>query len=757
MKIRDRIVRLDRVKAGSLIPNPKNWRTHPDDQRDAIRGVLAEIGYAGALLVRETTDGLMLIDGHARAEATPDSDVPVLVLDLSEEEADYLLATFDPIGAMAGKDEAALTALLADVATSNAAVKAMLDAMLGGTGSGAVGASGAKETPPSLMQRFGVPPFTVLDARQGYWQERKRAWLSLGLRSEVGRGENLLKFSDTMLQPDPSKRRGTLEAIASNQADLKAMLGSRGSATAGKGTSIFDPVLCELAYRWFCPPGGTVLDPFAGGSVRGIVAARLGRRYAGIDLRPEQVEANQQQWAEIGCPTVLAPAVVPDSTPDLTPVDWIPGPDVWVKRDDAFAFAGVRGGKVRTCRVLSEGATGLVTAGSRQSPQANIVAQIARRLGVPCRVHTPEGELSPELLAARDAGAEIVQHPAGYNNVIVARAREDAAARGWREIPFGMECEEAVRQTSAQVRNLPDDARRLVVPCGSGMSLAGILHGLCATGNEIPVVAVVVGADPEKRLDRYAPMDWRGRVTLVRSDLDYHAHAPVTRIGDVDLDPVYEAKCLPYLQPGDCLWVVGRRQTVEPTAATASPVPLWLAGDSREMDALLPSDFAADLVFTCPPYADLEVYSDDPRDLSTMDYADFLAVYREIVGKAVGRLRDDRFACVVVGDVRDPKGLYRNFVSETIAAFQSAGATLYNEAILVTPISALRLRAAGAFVSSRKLGKTHQNVLVFVKGDPKKATAAIGPVEFGEVDLASVGVEDAAELNDGSDDEAPAN
>src|SRR5688572_19200861 len=61
------------------------------------------------------------------------------------------------------------------------------------------------------------------------------------------------------------------------------------------GTSIFDPVLCEVAYRWFCPPGGLVLDPFAGGSVRGIVASKLGRHYVGIDLRPEQVEANVAQ------------------------------------------------------------------------------------------------------------------------------------------------------------------------------------------------------------------------------------------------------------------------------------------------------------------------------------------------------------------------------------------------------------------------------------------------------------------------------
>jgi len=227
------------------------------------------------------------------------------------------------------------------------------------------------------------------------------------------------------------------------------------------GTSIFDPVLCELAYTWFCPPNGAVLDPFAGGSVRGIVAAVLGRKYTGIDLRPEQIEANVEQAA----------AIVPDN------------------------------------------------------------------------------------------------------------------------------------------------------------------------------------------------------------------------------------------------------------------LPRWIVGDSRE--AMPDEQF--DLVFSCPPYADLEVYSDDPRDISTMDYPAFMAAYRDIVAGAVQRLRDNRFACFVVGDVRDKKGMYYNFVSDTIAAFQAAGARLYNEAVLVTAVGSLPIRVGKQFESGRKLGKTHQNVLVFVKGDPRKATQACGPVEIGDL------------------------
>lgn len=259
------------------------------------------------------------------------------------------------------------------------------------------------------------------------------------------------------------------------------------------------------------------------------------------------------------------PAPSPPPTPSPTPTTDAPTPieahgEFWLKRDDLYEFAGVRGGKVRTCRALAAGAPGLVTAGSRASPQVNIVAHVARALGVPCRVHVPTGALAPEVAAAAECGAEIVRHSPGYNTVIIARAREDAAARGWREIPFGMECEEAVRQTAAQVGDWPDGVRRVVVPVGSGMSLAGVLAGLARAGRDMPVLGVAVGADPTKRLDRFAP-GWRSRCSLVRSRLDYHAAAPVDRLGDVVLDPIYEAKCLPFLVAGDLLWCVGIRQT----------------------------------------------------------------------------------------------------------------------------------------------------------------------------------------------------
>ncbi len=250
--------------------------------------------------------------------------------------------------------------------------------------------------------------------------------------------------------------------------------------------------------------------------------------------------------------------LMPVTNGTLTPVE--KHGDVWVKRDDLYTVAGVCGGKARACWDLARYAKGLVTAGSRQSPQVNIVAQIAKHLNIPCRVHTPTGDLSSELLDAKAAGAEVVQHTPGYNTVIIARAREDAAELGWTNIPFGMECAGAVMVTSRQAENIPN-CKRIVVPVGSGMSLAGILWGLAHRHLEIPVLGIMVGADPTKRLKKYAPEWLRKRVlTLEPSGVDYHTNVDA-KIDDIKLDPVYEAKCVPFIEPGDLFWIVGIRRT----------------------------------------------------------------------------------------------------------------------------------------------------------------------------------------------------
>jgi len=132
VEIRDRIKELRKVRASELLPNPKNWRKHPDAQANALRGTLSEIGYADALIAYETPGGLMLIDGHLRAETTPDQEVPVLVTDLTEEEADTLLATLDPLSAMARTDQNSLLELVSSLNIQNDAVNLMLEAVLEG-------------------------------------------------------------------------------------------------------------------------------------------------------------------------------------------------------------------------------------------------------------------------------------------------------------------------------------------------------------------------------------------------------------------------------------------------------------------------------------------------------------------------------------------------------------------------------------------------------------------------------------------------
>jgi len=133
LQIRDRIKELRRVNGRDLIPNPRNWRRHPQAQRDALGGVLAEVGFADALLARETPDGLMLLDGHLRLETLPDADLPVLVLDVTEEEADKLLVTFDPLGAMATPDTDVLSDLLQGIAFADESVQRMLEGLNNGS------------------------------------------------------------------------------------------------------------------------------------------------------------------------------------------------------------------------------------------------------------------------------------------------------------------------------------------------------------------------------------------------------------------------------------------------------------------------------------------------------------------------------------------------------------------------------------------------------------------------------------------------
>jgi DNA modification methylase len=161
--------------------------------------------------------------------------------------------------------------------------------------------------------------------------------------------------------------------------------------------------------------------------------------------------------------------------------------------------------------------------------------------------------------------------------------------------------------------------------------------------------------------------------------------------------------------------LANRRQAEE--ILTGKTPAIWHDGDSNELlDVLAAMGHEYDVVFSCPPYADLEVYSELPGDISNMEYVDFLRLYRSIIHKSVALLKSGGFAIFVVGDMRDKQGYYRDFVSHTKQAFIAAGALLWNEAILLQPIGTAMLRANNTFLrGNKKLVKVHENVLIFHK------------------------------------------
>ena len=151
--------------------------------------------------------------------------------------------------------------------------------------------------------------------------------------------------------------------------------------------------------------------------------------------------------------------------------------------------------------------------------------------------------------------------------------------------------------------------------------------------------------------------------------------------------------------------------------SSTHPDPDWIVGDSRQVIPTTGNEWA-DFVFTCPPYYDLEVYSDDPNDLSAMaDWPMFLDAYSDIIGHALAALKRDRFAAIVVSEIRGKDGIFRGLVPQTIRQFELHGARFYNEAVLINPAGTLPMRIGRQFDASRKLGRSHQNILVFVKGD----------------------------------------
>lgn len=830
-------------KIDDLTPDPRNARTHGYDQIEQVASSIARFGWtnpvladdliraghgrvAAARLIYERGEVIYLAPGEANGGvAIPKGTVPVIdCTGWSEDDRKAYSLADNQLALLAGWDQAILLAQIEELQAVEFDLdiigfdQGALDALAG------VGAE-VEETPPagqksgagSLATEFLIPPFTILNAREGWWMDRKRAWLSLGIKSEVGRGENLIgrslheqvamalsgkgsggsgasydgakKYIDerrAVGMPDPDilreaqgkasnkgrafgqdfmrgepgsipldrvgqatkERAGgrknglggvTMDALSSHpryyeqKTAAEAKVGRKLSpeeferdhwvlpdSELSSGTSIFDPVLCELAYRWFSPPGGRILDPFAGGSVRGIVAAALGRHYVGIDLRPEQVEANREQWPVVA-KTIGAPARQGEEVPPLA-VDEIEG--FQIVRDDRVLGGTKRRALDRLVATIE--ADELVYATPAYGFAQIALAGACRAAGKKATIFVAaRSERHPRTQAAADLGAEIIEVKAGRLNVIQSRARKHCEATGAYQVPFGMDDEMFVSAMAEVISELPGEAPREVwCVAGSGVLTRALQRAFPDASHH----AVQIGREPKV-----------GDATLWKAPEEFEDDA---------LDPPpfpscsnYDAKAWQFMRenaaPGALFWNLG----ADPAPATVPHdlgEPVWIEGDSRDVlsarhegEADLVGE-GFDFIFSCPPYGDLEVYSDDPADISTLEMAEFDLAYEAIIGRAAARLADNRFACFVVGDYRDKKdGIYRNFVSKTIQAFERAGMGLYNEAILVTSVGSLPIRTAKQFRSTRKFGKTHQNVLVFVKGNPRLAVEALGAVDVG--------------------------
>jgi hypothetical protein len=218
------------------------------------------------------------------------SEIAACWVDVDDDQAKRIVLADNRTADLGDYDEQALAGLLDGLPDlegtgyTDEDLAALLDRdETAGSGDG----EGAEVARRSLAERFGVPPLSVLDARQGYWSERTRRWVALGLRSEVGRDSNLMPGI----------------AVAARAAARYSGRDEESARWSNQSTSIFDPVLTELLVRWYSIPGARVLDPFAGGAVRGIVSAVLGRSYVGLDLRAEQVAANEDQATAPARPT----------------------------------------------------------------------------------------------------------------------------------------------------------------------------------------------------------------------------------------------------------------------------------------------------------------------------------------------------------------------------------------------------------------------------------------------------------------------
>lgn len=223
--VRNRNVGVRKVRAGDLIPHPKNWRKHPAQQAGALKGILAEVGFVGTLIARQVPEGLQLIDGQLRAETLPDELVDVMVVDLNDAEVELVLATHDPMGTMAEPDATQLDALLADLEISSGEVAEMLSDYMDTLGavdpepikrSQAGGSDAEYPLVPVFNEKYEyVVIFCVNDTEWGALQtllqlQRQKSYKSTGIG--IGRVVPAPRFFELW-----EKRHGTNDRLPKSQ------------------------------------------------------------------------------------------------------------------------------------------------------------------------------------------------------------------------------------------------------------------------------------------------------------------------------------------------------------------------------------------------------------------------------------------------------------------------------------------------------------------------------------------------------------
>ena len=246
---------------------------------------------------------------------------------------------------------------------------------------------------------------------------------------------------------------------------------------------------------------------------------------------------------------------------DLSPIEKVG--NIFVKREDLATFNNINGGKGRVISQflkegINQGYTDFVTCGSRDSVQCEMVSFICECYDIKCHLFMPQGKNTSIIESIlNNNNTELIRTKVGYTNVIKKWSSDYAQENDYYYIPFALECDTTINVNKMQVQNIPDEVQRIVVPIGSGMNFISILTGLSEQNKKIPVLGIQIGLDPTKNIQKFLKTT-DVPYTIIKSELAYDKKPKDYHLGDIELNQTYEAKCLPYLQDNDLLWIIGK-------------------------------------------------------------------------------------------------------------------------------------------------------------------------------------------------------